>query len=110
MPQQTTFQIFKSYLCGLNHISMSHRALLLCLSVIIMTSCTQTRIKDHKEWGKYFEQQGIKTACFILRDNNHESIHYYNKERCITRFTPASTFKIFNSLVALETAIAPDDQ
>ena len=26
------------------------------------------------------------------------------------RFLPASTFKIFNSLVALETAIAPDDQ
>ena len=46
----------------------------------------------------------------MLRDNNHESIHYYNKERCTQRFLPASTFKIFNSLVALETAIAPDDQ
>ncbi len=46
----------------------------------------------------------------MLRDNNHESIHYYNKERCIQRFEPASTFKIFNSLVALETAVAPDDQ
>jgi beta-lactamase class D len=46
----------------------------------------------------------------MLRDNNHESIHYYNKERSIQRFTPASTFKIFNSLVALETAVAPDDQ
>ena len=46
----------------------------------------------------------------MLRDNNHESIHYYNKERCLQRFTPASTFKIFNSLAALETAVAPDDQ
>jgi len=46
----------------------------------------------------------------MLRDNNHESIHYYNKERCLQRFLPASTFKIFNSLVALETAVAPDDQ
>jgi len=46
----------------------------------------------------------------MLRDNNHESVHYYNKERCTKPFLPASTFKIFNSLVALETAVAPDDQ
>ena len=46
----------------------------------------------------------------MLRDNNHESVAYYNKARCIERFTPASTFKIFNSLVALETAVASDDQ
>ena len=46
----------------------------------------------------------------MMRDNNHESIHYYNKERCLQRFLPASTFKIFNSLAALETAVAPDDQ
>jgi len=89
---------------------MRTRFLLLCLSVLFTLSCTQTRVKDHADWGKYYEQQGIKNACFILRDNNHESIHYYNKERCITRFTPASTFKIFNSLVGLETAVAPDDR
>ncbi len=46
----------------------------------------------------------------MLRDNNHESIHYFNKERSLQRVVPASTFKIFISLVALETAVAPDDQ
>ncbi len=46
----------------------------------------------------------------MLRDHTHESIHYYNLKRCTTRYLPASTFKIFNSLVALETAVAPDDQ
>ncbi len=46
----------------------------------------------------------------MLRDNNHESIHYYNKDRSIRRILPASTFKVFLSLVALETAVAPDDQ
>ena len=82
------------------------------LSVILLASCTQTRMKDHTEWGKYFTDNGIdvKNASFIMRDNNHESIHFFNKERCIKRFLPASTFKIFNSLVALETAVAPDDQ
>ena len=80
------------------------------IAVIILSSCAKSRIKDHPEWAKFYEDQGIKASCFILRDNNHESIHYYNKERCIQRFLPASTFKIFNSLVALETAVAPDDQ
>jgi beta-lactamase class D len=80
------------------------------LAVLLFSSCAKTRIKDHKEWSAYYEKYGIKNACFMLRDNNHESIHYYNKERTIQRMLPASTFKIFNSLVALETAIAPDDQ
>jgi beta-lactamase class D len=89
---------------------MQTRIIFCFLIVVLFSSCYQTRIKEHSEWGKYFEQEGIKNACFMLRDNNHESIHYYNKERCTQRFLPASTFKIFNSLVALETAVAPDDQ
>jgi beta-lactamase class D len=89
---------------------MLRNVLLVCLSVLFLGSCTQSRIKEHKEWAKYFEEKGIKSACFMMRDNNHESIHYFNKERCTKRFLPASTFKIFNSLVALETAVAPDDQ
>lgn len=80
-----------------------------CLAVF-SASCTNTRIKEHEDWGKHYTDAGIKNACFILRDNNHEAIHYYNKERCTERFMPASTFKIFNSLVGLETAVAPDDQ
>jgi beta-lactamase class D len=80
------------------------------LFALLISSCAKTRIKEHTEWGKYFADNGVKNACFILRDNNHESVHYYNKDRCTQRFMPASTFKIFNSLVALETAIAPDDQ
>ena len=81
-----------------------------CLIAAFSLSCNDTRIKEHADWGAIYEKQGIKNACFMLRDNNHESIHYYNKERCIQRFLPASTFKIFNSLVALETAVASDDQ
>ncbi|PZF72273.1 penicillin-binding transpeptidase domain-containing protein [Taibaiella soli] len=83
---------------------------LLPLTAVIFSSCRESRIKDHDEWSKYFTDNGIQKSCFILRDNNHESIHYYNKDRCLERFSPASTFKIFNSLVALETGIAPDEQ
>ncbi len=89
---------------------MYSRVLLACICIAFISSCRDVRIKDHAEWGKYFDKYGIKDAGFILRDNNHESVYYYNKERCTKRMLPASTFKIFNSLVALETAVAPDDQ
>jgi beta-lactamase class D len=79
------------------------------LSVLLFSSCRETRIHEHKEWAKYFEEYGIKDACVSFWDNNHESVHYYNKERCLERFSPASTFKIMNSLVALESGLAPDE-
>lgn len=80
------------------------------LAIFVFFSCRDSRIKEHPEWSKLYEAHGIKNACFLLRDNNHESIHYYNKERSTRRITPASTFKVFIALVALETAVAPDDQ
>lgn len=83
---------------------------ILCLSFLSLTACRESRIHEHEDWAKAFTSRGITKGCFILRDNNHEAIHYYNKERCLERFSPASTFKIFNSLVALETAVAPDEQ
>ncbi|MDR3682015.1 MAG: penicillin-binding transpeptidase domain-containing protein [Flavipsychrobacter sp.] len=86
------------------------RSIVSLVSILLLASCAKTRVSEHADWGKYYQAQGIKNACFILRDNNHEAIHYYNKDRCIQRFLPASTFKIFNSLVALETVVAPDDQ
>jgi beta-lactamase class D len=82
----------------------------LAIIAILIGSCSDTRIHEQEDLGEIFKANGIKDACFILRDHTHEEIYYYNKPRCIKRFSPASTFKIFNSLVALETAIAPDEQ
>jgi beta-lactamase class D len=83
----------------------------ICIALALLSSsCRNARMHEHTDWAKYYEAYGIKNACFILRDNNHEAMHYFNKERCLQRFTPASTFKIFNSLVALETTVAPDEQ
>lgn len=86
------------------------RAIVIFLFTSLLFSCAQTRIKENEEWGALFAKYGINNGCFMLRDHTHETIHYFNKDRCTSRFLPASTFKIFNSLVALETNIAPDDQ
>jgi len=89
---------------------MRYSIALLLLSVLFIGSCRDARIHDKEEWGKYFEQEGVQDGCIMLRDNNHEAIFYYNKDRCIKRFSPASTFKIFNSLVALDIPKVPDEQ
>jgi len=97
----------------MNHNRIAIQATLRLLPAVLcllLASCTDSRIKEHKEWGKYFEAYGIRNGCFMLRDHTHEIIHYYNKDRCLERFTPASTFKILNSLIALETSVAPDEQ
>lgn len=79
------------------------------VSVVFLASCRDARIHEEPQWGDYFAEYGIDSACFILRDNNHEAVHYYNKDRCLQRFSPASTFKIFNSLVALDIPKVPDE-
>jgi beta-lactamase class D len=91
---------------------LSHRlvpALAITLCILGGSSCRESRIRAHPEWGARFRQYGIDSGCFIMRDHSHEGLHMYNKARCLQRYTPASTFKIFNSLVALETGVAPDD-
>lgn len=65
---------------------------------------------ENKSFGAIFKKYGIDSGCFIMRDHAHESLEMYNKDRCLERFMPASTFKIFNSLVALETGVANDDR
>ncbi len=89
---------------------MRKSLLFLVAALLFTASCRDSRIHEHEEWGKYFTEHGIDSACFIIRDNNHEAIAFYNKDRCLERFSPASTFKIFNSLVALDIPVAPDEQ
>jgi beta-lactamase class D len=48
------------------------------------------------------------TGAFVLYDLNLKRYIRYNPERCAERFIPASTFKIMNSLIGLETGVIPD--
>ncbi|HMN33443.1 MAG: class D beta-lactamase [Chitinophagaceae bacterium] len=73
-------------------------------------SCENNHISYENQWGDVFKKYGIDSACFELVDNNHDIVHVYNLERASKRFSPASTFKIMNSLIALETSTAPDEK
>ena len=54
-------------------------------------------------------QDAKSEGCFVLYDLKRDRYIRYNSNRCKKRFIPASTFKIFNSLVALETKVIADE-
>lgn len=54
-------------------------------------------------------QEAKSDGCFVLYDLKRDRYIRYNANRCQKRFIPASTFKIFNSLVALETKAIADE-
>jgi beta-lactamase class D len=55
--------------------------------------------------GKYFAS--LKGS-FVLYDFKKDEYLQYNRETCGIRYSPCSTFKIPNSLIALETGVADD--
>ena len=57
---------------------------------------------DRPEFKQYFDKYRVEGS-FVLYDLKKNSAYDYNLKRCNKAFTPASTFKIFNSLVAIET-------
>lgn len=79
------------------------------LSVLMMSSCSNVRIKEHPEWEQYFQSASVKGS-FEIYDNNKEIAHYYNKELCSEALIPANTFDIFLALTALESVVAKDEQ
>ena len=76
--------------------------LIVSLSVILFYSCDDARVHEKKEWKQVFEKYQITDACIIIKDQTHEIVDYYNLNRCRQRFTPASTFKILNSLFTIK--------
>jgi beta-lactamase class D len=47
-------------------------------------------------------------GAFVLYEDHTGRMHVYNPERAAQRFLPASTFKILNSLIALELGLVAD--
>ncbi|MFO7446623.1 MAG: class D beta-lactamase [Ignavibacteriaceae bacterium] len=60
------------------------------------------------DWAEYYKNYKGE-ACFILYDLNNDKYYIYNEERINKGFHPASTFKIFNSLAALEAGVIKDE-
>src|SRR5688500_15640027 len=98
--------------------------ILLVLSFISLSACAQNNknIQDTKTtpdtkntqdikkvdsvntqgFKKYFDECGVQGS-FMMYDMKNNKYTYYDSARCYVRYSPASTFKIPNSLIGLET-------
>ena len=70
-----------------------------------VSSPTPQVLEESLELEAYF--QGF-SAAFVFYDLGGDHYSRYNPEQCSTRLLPASTFKIMNSLIGLETGVIRD--
>lgn len=83
--------------------------LLAFISVIGLTSCGQAQKNEvRNDFKKYYDQFSVQGS-FILYDQQNDKYTFYNQEQTKQSFTPASTFKICNSLIGLETGVIGDE-
>lgn len=77
---------------------------------IIFYSCkTDTpTTKMREDWKKYYQPYGVEGS-FVFFDETKNEYSVYNKELINTPLSPASTYKIFNSMVGLQTGAIPDE-
>ena len=75
----------------------------------ILFSCLGNNIREDDSLKKYFDSAGV-TGCFGLFDNAKGKFTIYNLKRYRdSLYTPASTFKIVNSLIGLQTGVISDE-
>jgi len=75
-----------------------------CLVLVaFLQSCSQNNVKQDKNLKKYFEENKVE-GCFALMDNGTGKFTVHNLARYRdSSYLPASTFKIVNSLIGLQT-------
>src|SRR6185436_5720222 len=77
--------------------------------LIFLISCSPNNVKKDNSLKKYFDENKVE-GCFALMDNDTGKITVYNLNRYRdSSYLPASTFKIVNSLIGLQTGKIVND-
>ncbi|MEN8138475.1 MAG: class D beta-lactamase [Bacteroidota bacterium] len=71
------------------------------LIFITIISCNQE--ETNTEWKRIFDKHNI-TGTFVLKNTSTDELKIYNEKRSDSTYLPASTFKILNSMIALQTS------
>lgn len=83
---------------------------LFVIPYLLFPSCSPNNVTIDNSLEQYFTQQKV-TGCFGLYDNGQNEFTIYNLPRYRdSAYLPASTFKIVNSLVGIETGRISDEK
>ncbi len=89
---------------------MKNAILIAALGVVLLPSCSRNNIHSQENWKNIYKKYGVDSAGFEVLEQSKERVFLYNKADVSKRYSPASTFKIFLSLVALHTGVAPSEE
>lgn len=79
------------------------------LAVILIAGCSPNNVNEDNSLAKYFRDNKAE-GCFALLSNNSGNFTIYNLERYRdSAYLPASTFKIVNALIGLQTGVITND-
>lgn len=83
--------------------------ILTILVAFSITSCKQKQLTETRDdFKKYYDQFKVEGS-FVLYDQNNDKYIICNEQQFKEPFSPASTFKILNSLIGIETGIIKDE-
>jgi beta-lactamase class D len=98
---------FPRYLC--KNFCMQKLLFVVCILCPFLFSCSPNNVTEDNSLKKYFDSSNV-TGCFALFDNGQGHFTIYNLKRYRdSSFTPASTFKIVNSLIGIQTGVISDE-
>lgn len=96
------------YLCA-NYLPVIRFRSSYFLLILFLTACSQNNVTKDKSLKKYFDENKVE-GCFALMDNGTGKFTVHNLGRYRdSSYLPASTFKIVNSLIGLQTGKISND-
>lgn len=87
---------------------MTAKTIIVLLAAAGFSFVDQSTWEERPDFAKYFKDAGVKGA-FLLYNLKSDKYLAYNSERLQQGYIPASTYKIFNALVALESGVIRDE-
>ncbi len=79
-----------------------------CIAALVFATAAGQTKETHNEFKKYFVEGKVQGS-FSLYDMKKDKHILCNESQFKQEFTPASTFKICNSLIGLETSVISDE-
>lgn len=85
-----------------------NKTILFLLVAINFAFVYESKWEERPGFGTHFKEAGVEGA-FLLYDLKNDKYLAYKAKRLKQGYIPASTYKIFNSLIALETGVIRDE-
>ncbi|MGH8174097.1 MAG: class D beta-lactamase [Rhodanobacteraceae bacterium] len=79
-----------------------------CLLLPLAAHAGESVWEEHPEWSREFAERGVIGTALIFDETDNRFL-VLDRVRAEKAFSPASTFKVFNAMVALETGAVKDE-